>query len=487
MNASRSFNRLLVARIHRNLQLFLAIASLACLVYTQPASAISMRQLFDSVNAQGNVNSAGFLQGQTMDMATGGSLFMRMPNKTYQLASVTPPSWNAGCGGIDLFMGGFSFINKEQFVAMLRNIGSNALGYGFKLAIQNLCPTCDNVMQALQATAQQINRLNMDSCETAKGLVNAALPDTWTRGKQDAAKNFGVDSNIFENITDAWTNVMNNEGNANNVINQVEQSNPQAQDVLPTGNVVWKALKKIDGMTDEDRMLVMSLVGSVIFPTEQGSPQAPKPLMPTDIDVATLIGAGSASDTINVPIWRCDTTSADGCLNPYSDQLSTQSFRAMVLTKMNMITDHIANRSGYDDVSQIIAFLNTTDLPVYALLATGVRYNNTAVADSTSGMYVDLIAAKYAEVYIRRCVKDLQDAIGKYEAVADATQTDAFEKVKPQMARVTEAAHQTLMQAYSQTVSTHSLTVELQAMQRAVDSNLSETLRASLAFGKSLN
>ncbi len=81
---------------------------------------------------------------------------------------------------------------------MLRNIGSNALGYGFKLSIQNLCPTCDDVMQALAATAQQVNRLNMDSCETAKGLVNAALPDAWTRGKQDAAKNFGGDSNIFE-------------------------------------------------------------------------------------------------------------------------------------------------------------------------------------------------------------------------------------------------------------------------------------------------
>ena len=93
------------------------------------------------------------LQGQTMNLYTGGSLFMRMPKRTYQLATVTPPSWNAGCGGIDLFAGGFSYINKEQFVAMLRNIGSNALGYGFKLAIQNQCPTCDNVMQALQAIA----------------------------------------------------------------------------------------------------------------------------------------------------------------------------------------------------------------------------------------------------------------------------------------------------------------------------------------------
>ncbi|MFW6098727.1 MAG: conjugal transfer protein TraH, partial [bacterium] len=174
----------------------LSVFALAVAVATN-SSAMSMQQLFDSVNAQGNVTNPAILQGQTMNLYTGGSLFMRMPHKTYNLATVTPPSWNAGCGGIDLFMGGFSFINKEQFVAMLRNIGSNALGYGFKLAIQNLCPTCDNVMQALQATAQQINRQNIDSCETAKGIVNASVPDSWTRGKQDAAKNFGVNTNLF--------------------------------------------------------------------------------------------------------------------------------------------------------------------------------------------------------------------------------------------------------------------------------------------------
>ncbi|MES8077640.1 conjugal transfer protein TraH, partial [Cutibacterium acnes] len=126
-----------------------ATALVTAFAFTSTTSAMSMQELFDSVNAQGNVSNPAVLQGQTMNLYTGGSLFMRMPKRTYQLATVTPPSWNAGCGGIDLFMGGFSFINKEQFEAILRNIGSNALGYGFKIAINNLCPTCDYVMQAL--------------------------------------------------------------------------------------------------------------------------------------------------------------------------------------------------------------------------------------------------------------------------------------------------------------------------------------------------
>ncbi|KMQ81300.1 IncF plasmid conjugative transfer pilus assembly protein TraH [Candidatus Burkholderia pumila] len=144
--------------------------------------------------------------------------------------------------------------------------------------------------------------------------------------------------------------------------------------------------------------------------------------MPTNVDVARLIGNATDGDTISVPIWRCDTTSDDGCLNPYGGQISTKSFRAMVIQKTNDIVDRISTRSPHGDVNQVIAFLNTTDLSVYGMLAAGTRYNNHEIADSTMGTYVDLIAAKYAEVYIRRSVKDLQEAIGRYETLADSSQ-----------------------------------------------------------------
>ena len=446
---------------------------------------MNMQELFDSVNAQGNVSNPAVLQGQTMNLYTGGSLFMRMPKRTYQLATVTPPSWNAGCGGIDLFAGGFSFINKEQFVAMLRNIGSNALGYGFKLAIQNLCPTCDNVMQALQATAQAANRLNMDSCEAAKGIVNAAVPDTWTRGKQNAAKNFGVDTNIFENITDAWTNVMNSESRANQTVNDVANARPETKDALPTGNVVWKALKKLDGITDEQRMVLMSMIGSTIFSTD-ATATAPKKLVRKEITVEQLVGARTTADTITVPIWRCDTTSADGCLSPTEDEVTTKSFKTMVREKMEKISDKIANRSAHDDMAATIGFLNATDLPIYKMLAVTTTLNNTSMADALIGRYQDLIAAKYAEVYIQRGVTDLRAALAKYAATADATMAQTINESKPDLEEISRAAKQVLATAYSQTISTYNIAQEVQYMERALNANLSQTLRNSLAFGKSL-
>ncbi len=460
-------------------------ALVTAFAFTTSTYAMNMQELFDSVNAQGNVSNPAVLQGQTMNLYTGGSLFMRMPKRTYQLATVTPPSWNAGCGGIDLFAGGFSFINKEQFVAMLRNIGSNALGYGFKLAIQNLCPTCDNVMQALQATAQAANRLNMDSCEAAKGIVNAAVPDTWTRGKQNAAKNFGVDTNIFENITDAWTNVMNSESRANQTVNDVANARPETKDALPTGNVVWKALKKLDGITDEQRMVLMSMIGSTIFSTD-ATATAPKKLVRKEITVEQLVGARTTADTITVPIWRCDTTSADGCLSPTEDEVTTKSFKTMVREKMEKISDKIANRSAHDDMAATIGFLNATDLPIYKMLAVTTTLNNTSMADALIGRYQDLIAAKYAEVYIQRGVTDLRAALAKYAATADATMAQTINESKPDLEEISRAAKQVLATAYSQTISTYNIAQEVQYMERALNANLSQTLRNSLAFGKSL-
>ncbi|WP_338927517.1 conjugal transfer protein TraH [Mycetohabitans endofungorum] len=426
------------------------------------------------------------LQGQTMNLYSGGSLFMRMPKRTYQLATSTPPSWGAGCGGIDLYMGGFSYINKEQFVAMMRNIGSNALGYGFKLAIQNLCPTCDNVMQALQATAQQINRLNMDSCEAAKGLVNAALPDTWERGKQNAAKNYGVDMNLFENITDAWTNVMNNERKANEPIERAKNTRPEARDALPTGNVVWKALKKLEGITDEHRMILMSMIGSTIFPTSPDAAEKPKPLIRKEITVEALVGVRSTSDTIIVPIWRCDTTSAEGCLHPVEDVITVKSFKAMVREKTGTISQKIANRSAHDDMTAVLGFLNATDLPIYKMLAVTTTLDNTSLADALISRYEELIAAKYAEVYIQRAVTDLRAAITKFSLVSDASQSKALEKLKPELESISRAAKQVLATAYSQTISTYNIAQDVRHMERVMNANLSQTLRASLAFGKSL-
>jgi conjugative transfer pilus assembly protein TraH len=61
-------------------------------------------------------------------------------------------------------------------------------------------------------------------------------------------------------------------------------------------------------------MILMSMIGSMI--SRQGIRRRPIPLLRKEITVEALVGSRTTSDTITVPIWRCDTTGADGCLSP---------------------------------------------------------------------------------------------------------------------------------------------------------------------------
>jgi conjugative transfer pilus assembly protein TraH len=158
----------------------------------------------------------------------------------------------------------------------------------------------------------------------------------------------------------------------------------------------------------------------------------------------------------------------------------------MVRQKMGAISGKIANRSAHDDMADTVGFLNATDLPIYKMLAITTTLDNTSMADALISRYEELIAAKYAEVYIQRAVTDLRAALGKLSVVSDASQSKALGELRPELEKISSAAKQVLAIAYSQTTSTYNIAQEVRHMERVMNANLSQTLRASLAFGKSL-
>ena len=146
----------------------------------------------------------------------------------------------------------------------------------------------------------------------------------------------------------------------------------------------------------------------------------------------------------------------------------------MVREKMWAISDKIAARQPHDNLSQTMAFLNVTDLPVYKMLAVSTSLSNTALADSLVSRYQDLIAAKYAEVYIQLAVKDLQAALTAYASASGSNTTnEIIEALQPQLNSLQANARKILSKAYTQTVSPYSIAQELQYMKRAMNANLS--------------
>jgi conjugative transfer pilus assembly protein TraH len=115
-------------------------------------------------------------QGQSAGYYSLGNVWTRFPQKTTNIANLQLPRARAGCGGIDIFAGSFSFINASEIVAMLKAVANNAVGFAFSLAIDTVCPECSKIMQEFSQKAQLMNNLNINSCEMAQGLVGGIWP-----------------------------------------------------------------------------------------------------------------------------------------------------------------------------------------------------------------------------------------------------------------------------------------------------------------------
>ncbi|MBA3814609.1 MAG: conjugal transfer protein TraH, partial [Alphaproteobacteria bacterium] len=155
---------------------------LVCLILsTCPLSAgmqDNLEKAFGVLGMSNNVTTAGGYQDQTGGFYTGGSVFARSKVNNAELFSLQMPHYRAGCGGIDLFMGGFSFINAQAFTQLLRNIGSNAGGYAFNLALATVTPQIKSVLDDLSAKVQAMTNQNINSCEAAATLVGGAWPQS---------------------------------------------------------------------------------------------------------------------------------------------------------------------------------------------------------------------------------------------------------------------------------------------------------------------
>jgi hypothetical protein len=113
-------------------------------------------------------------ESQKQGHFAAGGFSVRMPIDRTPLFNFTPPRFQIGCGGIDAFWGGFSFLDPEFLIQKLKNIMQAAAAYAFKMALAALCPQCSDLLDTLEALANQLNQLAMDDCKAGQALAGAA-------------------------------------------------------------------------------------------------------------------------------------------------------------------------------------------------------------------------------------------------------------------------------------------------------------------------
>ena len=211
-----------------------------------------------------------------------GGVALRTPLRNFTLFAFDPPRLRAGCAGIDLFGGSFSFINGEQLQQLIKQIGAAALSYAVYVAINEMCKPCGATIAFLQKLMSQLNSGSLNACKIAKGLVDGlrdpqGLKETLT----GTDSMFATIKGFYEDITEAGTEGYKDPDESGKYAEAAADGSPQDNPTNPLrGNLVWRALyRDLAGnrfgdpggssaavIDVEMAQYMMSVTGTVILP-----------------------------------------------------------------------------------------------------------------------------------------------------------------------------------------------------------------------------
>ena len=289
----------------------IALALSLALLLTPVAQAdmdSDLGSFFDGLNFS-NVTPGGAYQGQSAGYYTGGSVFMRAPQRNYTLFSVQWPKVRAGCGGIDLFTGGFSFINSQALVDMLRNIGEVAIAQAFMLALKVISPQIADTMSELQSWAQKFNNMNINSCEAGQQLVGGALEYF---GQENGTCMVERVNTYGDSYADAKI-ACGAGGELESTLNTAKNNNSDASKLMITeGNIAWKALMKNSFFAGDTNLAeVVSRTSPALSSSRRRIQVHRTPRRLRSVKPSILLD-GSGNRLIDI-LLKGGTASVDGC------------------------------------------------------------------------------------------------------------------------------------------------------------------------------
>jgi hypothetical protein len=393
---------------------YVAIVGIACL-WAVPASA-DIGDALDSMFMTTGTEPSIY-QSQRRMGVDFGTLRLRAPVNTYNLVNISPPTIRAGCGGIDPYGGSFTFINTEQFRQMLRQIGANAIGYAFKLALGSMCASCNAELSELQQKLQKWNEININTCKWAKGLVHdfgSSFSEKFKEEHKNKESTMGNVEDTFGAVIELFTD--NDEP-----VNDGHASGANPTDTKWIGNFTWKALRHLDsgstmGFTPGNlshEELLMNIAGTFIHkqPDGQGVQTPEIDAGITYLEFRNGKAENSAGTGDANPAWQCND---DDCLDPV--ELPSWSFPGVgpwASGKLQEIADHYADTAtaGTDLSAELQTFVGVTPIPVLQqmLMLQGrpLALNNyVAMADD----YVTSMYAPYlALILVKKIERAYQD------------------------------------------------------------------------------
>ena len=338
--------------------------------------------------SQKTASGPSYIEGQERGYFSGGNFSMRWPDQTTYPISTTPPHIKSGCGGIDVFMGGFSFMNSDYLVKKLEAILTDAAGVAFDLALKTECEMCSNTIKNLEALSDTLNNLQMNECSAGKALVGI-MTDKDGAGSMDAMQSkLGEAINydkLSSGVSDLWTTLTTSERSGGNVANSAD-----------TGSVTSGCNSTITSIFLQDGLLLSNL-GS-----QMGLPSAYTDLMRGLVGDVRLNIKANYSVSYVAPCHQNNPSDLGAVAtgNEWAEDTSescvqiSDSNRDLTNYATTMLTGILTNMENKSTLTpDQTTFVTTTPLATLPIMKLAV---STGTTSETVGNLADLTAKAYA-------------------------------------------------------------------------------------------
>ena len=372
-----------------------------------------------------NSSEAGGYQLQGAGYYTGGSFTARSKVVSVNPVNITPPGIRAGCGGIDIYTGSFSHINTDQFIALLKAIPSNALGFAFQLALETMSPSIKGTLDQVQSIIDRINNVNLNSCDLAQGLVGGGLA---MAGKTEAYCKTTANSQGWATDYARASAECKTGGKSTDYI---KSANDVHGDQRPVDiNIAWEVLKKSPLLKDNNNEMaefVQALTGTIIIKTPQNENSGPETSYKSNIIVKNeTIKAILEGGPIN--ILSCDDK--DKCLNPSEKNITIaedKGFKKKISKIMSEMVIKIASGEKFE--SKHIDLVSKTSVPIHkAMIVRQAYFGSTSAASGINPEYYSsLVAIDMLYNYLDEILKSVQEQ-AKQVKNFDQENIDKFQK-----------------------------------------------------------
>jgi conjugative transfer pilus assembly protein TraH len=383
---------------------------------------------------QKTTTQADYFTGQKRGYGTLGSFSARWSSGNDYLVSVTPPKFKAGCGGIDVFMGGFSFLNADYLVQKLQNMMNAAPAVAFDIALNTLCSQCAKSLNTLEAITDRLNQLQLDDCkatkavvyEMADGLTSGPSSDLMSAKKTMAVQDFVQSTGVMDLYTAIKTTGGNDKNTTAGALQtiagvsenaQIAACPPAIKALFFTNGSILSNLLSTRGMPASYADLMRGYIGDIMIDGVTLTPQyvakCPKDT-PNNID--GLVTGEVWTRSVNGACVQMTSIVINGAAYP--------NVREWIFTVLESIAAKMISKQSLTVAEE--NFVKILPISIYNAIVGDVASQGAASSPSAiADMYADVVASAYAYVMMTDLYDTIQIVIETGEVIVANTQGSA--------------------------------------------------------------